>query len=223
MACLHRMLRLLIITFLMFMLLLSLNMPSLSLSPSSISSVAVASAAPTENEPGHVSDESMNVDHESIREDFENIKVAREFYLQRTGALRRAHNCSDFVPESFRGVLAPQLSDPTYNATAAAIAREVLGSTMCVVLSSNVSPETETGFALLNEYWIREDMRADMQTIYPISGIYCITQVTSRSVHLGNVISSDPTGGCPMCRCSRHILTYSYKAGPLITSTYCGD
>jgi hypothetical protein len=132
MACLQRMLRLLGITVLTFMLLLSLSAPPFSLSPSSTSSATVASAAATENEPGHVIDKSMNVDHESIREDFEKIKVAREFYLQRTGALRRPHNCSAFVPEYFRGVLAPQLNDSTYNATAAGIAREILGSTMCV-------------------------------------------------------------------------------------------
>ena len=156
MASLHRMFRLLVITIFMFMLLLSLK--SLSLSPSSASSTAVASAAPTENEPGHVNEENMNVDHESIRRDFENIKVARDFYLQRTGALRRPHNCSKFVPASFHDVLAPQLSDPTYNATAAAIAREVLGSPTCVVLSCTANPKG--GFAVLNESYKLDSRRA---------------------------------------------------------------
>ena len=172
MASLHRMLRMLVITALTFVL-LSLSAPSLFLTPSSASAssasaaVASASTAPSpptekenqkENEPGHVSDKSMNVDHESIRQDFEKIKAARDFYLQRTAALRRPHNCSSFVPKAFAEVLAPQPSDPTYNATAAAFAREILGSPMCAALSckntlflSLLRSQTERGFAVLNE------------------------------------------------------------------------
>ena len=93
----------------------------------------ISGGAATDSEPGHVSDESMNVDFQRIRADREKIDIARDFYLERTVGLRRPHNCSDSVPESYRHVLAPEgagNSTYEYNATAAAIAREVLGSTM---------------------------------------------------------------------------------------------
>ena len=97
---------------------------------------AIVSEAATDREPGHVSDESMSVDFQRIKADREKINITRDFYLKRTVDLRRPHNCSDSVPESYRHVLAPEgARDPTYsyNATEAAISREVLGSTVCVV------------------------------------------------------------------------------------------
>lgn len=125
----NRVLRSLDIALLTCVLLLPPSVPPL-LSPTSAIAMAAGAPADADREPGHVSDESMTADHERVTGDFERINTAKAFFIERTSALRRPHNCSASVPEAYRGVFAPAL-DPTqqFNETAAAIAREVLGST----------------------------------------------------------------------------------------------
>lgn len=111
------------VTVLMFALLLPPS-PLLFLQMS-----AIVSGSPSNRELGHVSDEEMEVDVDRVTGDFEKIGVAKAFFLEHTAELRRPRDCSDAVPKDFRGMLAPNFKpNPKYNATDAAVAREILGS-----------------------------------------------------------------------------------------------